>query len=316
MIDKLRMMAIFQTVAEAGSFRAAARQLGLSPSVISHHVSQFEAQLGLPLLYRSTRRMSLTDAGRDLLAASKRMSHAAEEGLAAIQRHTARPSGRLRMTVNTATAHHPYSRIWTGFARAYPDVQLEMNFLDARVPLEGSGFDIAIRGTTAGLDDSSYRARKLGRLRLCLFCSADYARARPKPRHIDDLADWDMIQYIPVPWTSLATSDAGEVPDRTPRVAMSCDSFAMARAFVDAGFGIMVETMPLVAEDLRAGRLVELLPERPLKAIDVYAIFPANAPKDGLARLAVDHLLDQGWLEDMGWEPVSSGGRAAAAPKS
>lgn len=302
MIDKLRMMAIFQAVAEAGSFRAAAKRLNLSPSVVSHHISQFEAQIGVPLIYRSTRRMSLTDAGRDLLAASQRMSTAAEEGLTAIQRRTASPKGRLRLTSNTATAHYPYSEIWTRFARAYPDIQLDMQFSDARVPLEGSGFDVAIRGTSSGLDDSSYHARKLGKVRLCMFCSPEYARARPVPRHIDDLADWGQINYLPVSWQVMATSDAGDVPKTTPPVVQSFDNFTMARTFVEAGLGFMVETVPLVMEDFRAGRLVQILPDRPLKHIEVFAVYPANAGRDSLARLLVDFLLDQRWLEDHGWE--------------
>jgi len=74
MIDQLRTMAIFQTVAELGSFRQAAKSLNLSPSVISHHISKLEEQLGTPLLYRSTRRMSVTDAGSELLGASQRMT--------------------------------------------------------------------------------------------------------------------------------------------------------------------------------------------------------------------------------------------------
>lgn len=302
MIDKLRMMAIFQAVAEAGSFRAAAKRLGLSPSVVSHHVSQFEAQLGLPLLYRSTRRMSLTDAGRDLLEASQRMSVAAEEGLAAIHRRTANPSGRLRLAINTATAQWPYSEIWTRFARAYPDIQLDMKFADDYVQLEGSGFDVAIRGTSTGFADSSYRARKLGKVRLCMFCAPEYARARPVPRHINDLADWGRIEFIPVPWAQMATSEAGEVPDTTPPVVLSADNFTMARAFVDAGLGFMVETVPVVMEDFRAGRLVQILPERPLRHIEVFAVYPANAARDSLARVLVDFLLDQRWLEDHGWE--------------
>jgi DNA-binding transcriptional LysR family regulator len=302
MIDKLRMMAIFQAVAEAGSFRAAAAHLNLSPSVVSHHISQFEAQLGVPLLYRSTRRMSLTDAGRDLLNASQRMSVAAEEGLAALERRKRNPAGRLRLTCNTATAHFPYSELWTRFARAYPDIQLDIQFSDTRVPLEGSGFDVAIRGTSTGLDDSSYRARRLGQVRLCMFCSPDYARARPVPRHIDDLADWGLIEYLPVPWAVAATSDDGEVPDRAPCVVQSFDNFTMARTFTEAGLGFMIETLPLVMEDFRAGRLVQILPERRLKPVEVFAVYPANAGRDSLARLLVDFLLDQRWLEAYGWE--------------
>ena len=105
MIDKLRTMAIFQAVAELGSFRQAAKKLALSPSVISHHVSQLEAQIGMPLLYRSTRRMSLTDAGVDLLAASQKMTAAAQEGLASIQRRTTQPVGKLTIACPTPITH-------------------------------------------------------------------------------------------------------------------------------------------------------------------------------------------------------------------
>lgn len=144
MIDKLRMMAISQTVAELGSFRAAAKKLNLSPSVISHHVTQLATQLGLPLLYRSTRRILLTQAGHDLLAASQRMTHAAQEGLMAINRRMTEPVGKLSVTLATATAHHPWADLHLKFARAYPKVQLSMNFTDQRVGLEGSKFDMAI----------------------------------------------------------------------------------------------------------------------------------------------------------------------------
>ena len=107
MIDQLRAMAIFQAVAEAGSFRQAAAKLRLSPSVVSHHITQFEARLGTPLLYRSTRRISLTEAGTDLLRASQQMSRAAQEGLAAINRRVSQPQGRLSITVNTSAANRP-----------------------------------------------------------------------------------------------------------------------------------------------------------------------------------------------------------------
>ncbi|MEX0347806.1 MAG: LysR family transcriptional regulator [Paracoccaceae bacterium] len=302
MIDQLRMMAIFQAVAELGSFRAAAKRLNLSPSVISHHVSQLEGQLGLPLLYRSTRRMSLTDAGQDLLAASQRMTKAAQEGLASMNSRVEQPVGKLSITLNTASAHRPYADIYTRFSRAYPKVQLSLSFTDRAVQLEGSKFDVAIRGTAKGLDDSSYHARKLGRLNLCIFASRDYAYARPPVNGIDDLADWDRIEFLPIPWVHLATTTDGIAPTRAPRIAISCDSYAMARNYVDDGHGFMVETYPLVADDIRSGKLVELLPDIKLRPIEIFAVYPANAPKDSLARLFVDFLQEQHWLTELGFE--------------
>ncbi len=297
MIDKLRMMAIFQAVAEAGSFRAAAKRLGLSPSVVSHHVSTFEGQLGLPLLYRSTRRISLTDAGRELLEASQRMTRAAEDGLAGVNRRTEQPSGKLKVALNASTAHPPASDIFVRFAKAYPKVQLQLNFEDRRVPLEGSDFDVAIRGTATGLDDSSYRARKLGQLPLCLFASPTYLSGRPTPREIDELADWDLIELIPVPWKVLVCDAHGHSPVTEPKVAATCNNYAMARNFVDQGLGMMVETLPLVAQAFRSGDLVQILPERPLAQIEVFAVYPANAGEDTLARLLVDFMVEHRWVQ-------------------
>ncbi len=302
MIDQLRTMAIFQSVAELGSFRGAAKKLGLSPSVISHHVSQLEDQLGTPLLYRSTRRMSLTDAGTELLSASQRMTAAAQEGLAAITRRAEQPQGKLSITMNTASAAWPYARLYTGFARAFPKIELSMHISDHEVSLEGSPFDMAIRGRSRDLDDSSYAARRLGRLDFCMFASPSYVRARPPLTSLEDLADWDRIVCPDVPWAHLVSVDGRPPPEREPRVIMSCDNHTMARAFVDDGLGFMVETVPLVAEDIRAGRLVRLLPEVNLRGIDVYAIYPANSPRSGLARILVEYMEAQEWLIQSGFQ--------------
>lgn len=300
MIDHLRTMAIFQTVAEQGSFRAAAKALKLSPSVISHHISQLEAHLGLPLLYRSTRRMSLTDAGQDLLAASQRMTRAASEGLAAMSLRKTCPAGTLRITLPTPSGTPPFADIYARFARTYPDVKLRLNLTDQRRGLEGSEFDVAIRGSISDLDDSTYRARRLGRLRLCIFAAADYVRSRPAPTCIDDLADWDYIEFLQIPWKARTTTVDGVVPTREPIARITCDSYAMARHLVDEGLGFIVENHTLAARGIRDGHLVEILPEVRLRPLEIYAVYPANAPEDGLARLFIDFLSQRDLLEEMG----------------
>lgn len=298
MIDQLRTMAIFQAVAELGSFRQAAKVLNLSPSVISHHISNFEEELGTPLLYRSTRRMSLTDAGLELLGASQRMTAAALDGLSAVQRRTKQPSGTLTIAASTPFAQSPYVEAFTRFAQTYPDVHLKIQLDDLSVPLEGSTIDVAIRGRTKDLDDSSYKARKLGNVQFCFFAAPSYVRGRPEPQSVDDLADWDWIQSPPISWTDFATLADGTVPERTPRIVATCNNFAMARKFVDEGLGFMIETYPLVADDFRAGRLVHLVPRASLRPIDVYAIYPANSPKGGIAHLFVDFMMDQAWAAE------------------
>jgi len=286
MIDHLRNMAIFQCVAELGTFRKAAERLNLSPSVISHHVSKLEEQLGTPLLYRSTRRMSLTEAGEKLLEAAQRMSMAAADGLSAVQRRADRPAGTLKITAATPTAHSPLVDNYTRFSAAYPDVHLDVHLTDSNVPLEGSGFDVAIRGQVQDLDDSSYKARKIGQLRLCLFAARTYVDARPRPTSFEDLTGWDWVRARPIPWARIAGTEAPQ----EPRIVMTADNYTLARKFVEEGLGFMVEAHELVAKDIRAGRLVQLLPDKELPEIDVYAIYPANSPKDSLAHLFVDHI--------------------------
>ncbi len=298
MIDQLRTMAIFQTVAELGSFRQAAKSLHLSPSVISHHISKLEEELGTPLLYRSTRRMSLTDAGAELLGASQRMTAAARDGLSAIKKRRQQPTGTLTVAASTPFSQSPYAESFTRFSQAYLDVHLNIRLENAYVPLEGSNIDVAIRGSTSGLDDSSYKARKLGNVWFCIFAAPSYVHARPTPQSMEDLIDWDWIQCTPISWSAFAKLQGAAEPEHSPRIVATCNDFAMARKFVDEGLGFMIETYPLVADDFRAGRLVQLLPQLKLRPIDCYAICPANSPKDGLAQLFIEFMLDQPWAAE------------------
>lgn len=302
MIDQLRLMAIFQTVAELGSFRAAAKQLKLSPSVISHHVSQLEEQLGLPLLYRSTRRISLTNAGSDLLEASRRMTNAAQEGLALISRRADQPVGRLRIAASTPMTHLPFSNLVTRFSQAYPKVEMSLSISDQLESLEGSKFDVAIRGRVGSLDDSSYRAKKLGRMNFIAFTTPQYAQNRPPPKTLHDVADWDYIEFPPIPLKSRASVANDLEPFKEPRKAVSCDNYSMARAYLEAGLGFMIENYPLAAEGLRTGQLIQILPDVKFASVDVYAIYPANAPKDSLARIFVDFLAKEIKSGEYGFE--------------
>ena len=290
MIDQLRTIAIFQTVAELGSFRAAAKSLKLSPSVISHHITQLEGQLGTPLLYRSTRRMSLTDAGTELLAASQRMTTAAQEGLAAINRRIEQPVGKLSITMNTSSANQPFCEFYTGFAKAYPKIQLSLHVSDHSVQLEGSAFDLAIRGRVDGLDDSSYKAKKIAHLMLGVFATPRYIATRPALKTFDDLAEWDRIETFKIPWKSLANLIGASTPTREPRVVMSCDNFEMGRQFMLADLGFLIEATALMIDHVKAGELVQVLPNQSARPFEIYAIYPANAPIDSPARLFVEYM--------------------------
>lgn len=281
-------MAVFQAVAETGSFRGAAKRLNLSPSVISHHVSQLEAYFGIALFYRTTRRISLTDAGAELLTASRTMTTAAERGIEAMRRRADQPVGRLRITCPTVLEKSPYVETFLEFSRAYPKVELSVNYTFRTVELEGSDFDLAIRGTAAALDDSTYKARRIGQTTLIAVAAPGYLNARPPLKNVADISGWDMVQFPPSPWSRAQALMGIGKEVGPPRFPLITDSHEAALRYVLDGQGVGLFDRVLIRDDLKAGRLVRILTEVDWPAISMWAIWPANAGPDSLALRFVD----------------------------
>lgn len=291
MLDHLNRMAVFQAVAEAGSFRGGAKRLGLSPSVVSHHVSALEEQLDMALFYRTTRKLSLSDAGVELLASAQRMTQSAEIGLQAMAARRNQPVGKLKITVPAAGQHASFGIDYVDFLRLYPGIEMTISYSDEIVDLAGSDYDVAIRGYTADLPDSSYKSRVLGGFEMCLAASADYAKARPVPRQPQDLTDWAWIEYPP--GLSLATM-LQRKEDRkgaAPKTALTLNSIFIALDAVRAGVGVIPIPKVTVAADIAAGRLVKILPEVPLRGITTHIIWQANAGPNSPTRLFIDFML-------------------------
>ncbi len=196
MLDQLRQIAIFAKTVDHGSFRAAARTLRLSPSVVSHHVTQLEQQLGTALIYRTTRKLSLTPDGERLLVSARAMIDAAETGLQMISDQTREPSGVLRVTAPAVMAQSKLVDQLADFAIAFPKVELSLDFSDVRRELIGDGFDVAIR--MGWLKDSSLMARKLFDVQRRLIASPAYLETRAAPERPQDLSDWDWLELAPV----------------------------------------------------------------------------------------------------------------------
>lgn len=280
MIDELRAMAVFARTVETGSFRAAARELELSPSVVSHHVAQLEERLGVALLYRSTRRLSLTHDGEKLLDAATAMLQAAERGLNAIAGRSAEPSGRLSITVPGFFARGTLIDDIAAFAQAYPKVQLAINFSDEKRDLIRDGIDLAIR--IGALKDSALKSKKLSVVQRRLVAAPAYIAARKKPRGPADLEGWDWIGLSMRPDHKTLIGKRGSTHriGFTPRVTV--DSIdAMSRLAV-AGLGLATPPAFLADDDIRAGRLAEPLPGWQAEPLGVYAVWPSNAGKESL----------------------------------
>lgn len=289
MIDRLRQMAIFAKTIDHGSFRGAARELRLSPSVVSHHISQLEDSLGVALIYRSTRKLTLTREGHRLLAAAQKMLEAVEGELAELSMSANAPSGELRMTIPSVLSQSHFTEQIAAFSQAHPRIKLSLDFSDIRRDLIDDGFDIAIRmGPKAKTTATS---RKLFSVERKLVASTDYLASRLAPDHPDDIADWDWlaltpVQNVPVSFTKAGGTQATIKPEAR---VFANDAQALYR-LARAGAGLAIVPDFLASEDVEAGSMKYVLPDWKLRAIDVFAAWPASAPKHGLIHLALDAL--------------------------
>ncbi len=287
MIDRLRQMAIFAKTIDHGSFRGAARELRLSPSVVSHHVSQLEESLGVALIYRSTRKLTLTAEGHRLLAATHKMLEAVEGELAELSVLATAPSGELHLTVPSVLSQSHFIKQVAAFSEAYPRIKLFLDFSDTRRALIDDGFDIAIRmGPKA---KNSATSRKLFSVQRKLIASAEYLSTRQVPNDPKDLVDWDWLvltpaQNVPVTFSKADSTQATIKPEARIFVNDANALYRLART----GIGLAIVPDFLAQVDVEAGSMKYVLPDWELHTIDVFAVWPANAPKHGLIHLALD----------------------------
>ena len=274
-------MAVFVRVVETGSFRAAATALNLSPSVVSHHVTRLEDRLGAALLYRSTRKISLTESGRLLFASSRGMVEEAQAGLNALADLSKQPVGRLRIAVTGAVFENPpFSDSLIAFAKAHPKIELSISFSDQKTQLIGSSFDAALR--VGWLDDSQYMTRKLTDIELALVAAPAYIDGLSLNGPPSDFGNLDWIKLTQLSVSRHLMNAAGEIPDQLPRTAIEVDSVAALRRMVLSGIGATSLPRFLVDADLQQGLLVDIMPQWALMATSVYAVWPNNAPGESL----------------------------------
>ncbi|MEM9585220.1 MAG: LysR family transcriptional regulator [Pseudomonadota bacterium] len=289
MIDRLRQMAIFAKVIDHGSFRGAARELRLSPSVVSHHISQLEENLGVALIYRSTRKLTLTQEGQRLLIAAQNMLEAVESELVDLSVSANAPSGELRLTLPSVLSSSPLVEQLAAFSIQYPRIKLSIDFSDMRRSLIDEGYDIAIRMKPQARNSAT--TRKLFSVERKLTASPGYLANRPSPSGPSDVLCWDWIALTPVQNIPVRFwKDGQEVVSLKPEARISASDAQAICQLACVGTGLAVLPEFLLRESVENGRLQYVLPEWSLGSIDVFAEWPANAPKHGLVHLLLNWL--------------------------
>jgi DNA-binding transcriptional LysR family regulator len=269
----LGQIASFVKVVQSGSFSAAARQLGMPKSTVSRRVSELEDQVGARLLQRTTRTLSLTDAGRLFYEHALRIVAEVEEASQAVGRMQASPRGLLRVTAPLSFG--VLGPIVAAFLDEHPEVQVELVCTDRQVDLVEERFDVAIRA--GRLADSSLVARSLGTIKRVLVATPSYCKEHGTPKAPAELERHACIVFgagtAPNVWTLEAGGKVAEVRV-VPRLMVN--DFEIMRAAALAGVGIAWMAEFACAEDLRKGRLRHVLPEWCAAEAPLHAVYPTS----------------------------------------
>lgn len=291
MIEKLRSIAIFATVVEQGTFRAAAFHLGLAPSRISETVSELEKDLGVTLLYRSTRQLSLSHEGRTLYESAKDMLNAAETGLDALSPQSDEPAGVLRVTAPAFCTQTEMMDAISEFSRSHPKVQLELKFTDRPQDLIREGIDVGIRA--GWLKDSDLMTRGLGQIERVLVASPDYLAERAPIAHPTDLEELDWIRFEMRPaHTVLHAKSSDETCSVLGKSMLKVNSADSLYELAARGLGVTAIPENLAKRGFQRGELVQVLPEWTLEPLGMHAVWPNTSRKENLTLIFVRFLAD------------------------
>lgn len=298
-MSRLSDIEVFTAVVDTGSFSAAARSLGISKSYTSKQIQQLEERLGARLLQRTTRRLSLTAAGRSFHQRCTAIMEELEEAERAVTALQTRPRGILRMAAPMSFGVRYVAPALADFMKRYPELEVEVSYSDRTVDLIDEGYDLAVRGGT--LEDSSLVARKFAPLSGVLAASPDYLAAHGTPQTPHDLKDHACLLYTnnraPGTW-AFAGPDGEPFNVRVdgPYRADNGDALIVA---AKQGLGIVAQPDFLIGEAIHAGELVPILQGWYRLGGALWVVYPHHRHLSAKVRLFVDFLVER--FEDPPW---------------
>ncbi len=300
MLDQVTSMRIFVRVASAGSLAATGRAMNLSQTMVTKHIEATEARLGVRLLHRSTRRLTLTEAGRGYLEACQRILAEIAEAEEAAIAGQAEPRGLLRLNAPVSFGTFQIAPLLGAFAARYPKVSFDIGLDDRVVDLIEEGWDLAIR--IGVLRDSSLVSRRLAPCRILVCAAPGYLAAHGTPRSVAELTRHNCLGYTlsdrqgQGSW-SFDPDASTIVPVTGTLQANNGDALRMAAL---AGMGLLYTPEFLVAADIAAGRLVALnLDHKPHELNQIYAVFRPDRrlplKTRAMIEFLAEHFADRTW---------------------
>lgn len=289
-INNVIAMISFAAVVSTGGFSAAAKALGYSKAAVSRQVARWEASLGVKLLDRTTRAVTLTPAGREMYARCARIVDEVNEANAIVTGMTSRPRGELKVNAPVVSSLFDLTKLIPKFLQAYPDVRLFVNLSDSRADLLKGRFDVAFwMGEPYDSDLDAVRLRKYP---MVLVAAKTYLATYGHPSVASDLKE-----HVCILETHLSRVGewklSGDTTVAVNRGPLTSNSVRMAREATLGGLGISYLPSFLVEEDIASGRLEVVLPDLVTERIQLYLMFPKGNYSLAKVRAFVDFLTDE-----------------------
>jgi DNA-binding transcriptional LysR family regulator len=270
--DALTGIRVFCRVVELKSFAGAARQLNLSPAMVTKHVTQLEERLGTRLLNRSSRHLSLTESGAEYHAKTLPLIEELDEVETSVRDATSSPRGMLRITAPVWFANSGFTGLLARYQQKYPQVRLDLELSGRVVNLVEEGFDLALR--VARYPGDHWIARPLGMVKFLFVAAPDYLRRAGTPRTLVELAAHPMLFYPLAPLRDVTVDGphGEESVTVTSNFQSANESLLHLAALQGMGYALLPDR--LVSGDVASGRLVVLLPDYPERRIPLLGIYP------------------------------------------
>ncbi len=292
-IEELNDLRLFAAVVDCGSFSAAARSFGLQTSKLSRRVRALEEELGVRLLNRTSRRLSLTEIGRQFHQHCVALVAEAKAAKDIVEQTRAKPQGTVRISCPVGLLSSGIAAMISRYVLENPLVQVLVDASNRRVDVIEEGFDFAIRVRIPPLEDVDLAVRQLGLSSLVLVASPTLLERHPIPTSIESLNEWPTVamashseRYV---WNLFDA--AGRLASLTHRPRLATDDLSSLRIAAMSDVGVAMLPREFVANDLEAGRLIRLLPDLAAKPGLVHALFPTRRGMVPAVRSLLDALV-------------------------
>jgi DNA-binding transcriptional LysR family regulator len=286
-MDRIDAMQAFVTVADLQGFAPAARKLGLSPSAVTRLIAALEERLGARLLQRTTRSVTLTDAGSRYLERARRILADLAEAEEAVEGERMRPAGRLVISAPVGFGRLHVSPMVTTYLKRFPEVGVDLRLSDRMINLVEEGVDLAVR--IGHLPDSTLVARHVGEMRRIVVASKEYLNARGEPKRPSDISAHDTIQFGAMSaapdWRFV---EEGQEVRVSPSPRFLSNSADAAIQYAEAGGGLTRVLAYQAAAALKAGRLRIVLAKFEQPPLPIHIVYPTSRLLSAKVRTFID----------------------------